>query len=130
MAADTITFTHKGSFANIKKFLKTAKTAPWFDTLDGLGKAGVEALSSVTPRKTGKTAASWGYEITRTKQYTMISWTNSSTTPSGIPIVILLKYGHGTRNGGYVEGKDFITPAIKPIFDGIADKMWEEVQKS
>ena len=130
MSADTITFVHKGSFKNIRKFLKTAKTAPWFDTLDDLGKVGVEALSSATPRRTGKTAASWSYEITKTKAYTMISWTNSSTTPSGIPIVILLKYGHGTRNGGFVEGEDFITPAIKPIFDEIADKMWEEVQKS
>ena len=82
-----------------------------------------------TPVDTGKTAASWRYQITNNKNELKIEWLNDSTTKDGIPIVVLIQYGHGTGNGGYVVGRDFINPAIQPIFDKIADALWKEVTK-
>lgn len=123
-----ISFRHKGSFSGITKFLEKAKEATRQDDLDKYGREGVSALSSATPRNTGKTASSWYYEIERTKNSVSINFYNSNIQ-NGVPIAILLQYGHGTRNGGWVEGRDYINPAIQPIFDRIADNAWKEVTK-
>ena len=97
------------------------------DILNKYGQAGVTALSNATPVESGKTANSWGYRIEQGRNQSKIICTNSSMTENGMPIVILLQYGHGTRNGGYVQGRDFINKAIRPIFDEIAESAWKEV---
>lgn len=121
-----ITFTHKGSFKNTEKFLKKIKNGEIYSKLDQYGRRGVDALSSATPVRTGKTASSWGYEIHHSKNMWKITWTNSNVN-DGVNIAIILEYGHGTKNGGYVQGRDYINPAIQPIFDEIADNVWKEV---
>lgn len=122
-----ITFAQKGSFNKTEKFLKNAKNIKFDEILKRYGEEGVEALSNATPKDTGLSASSWGYEIKKTKDHVYIYWTNSNIN-KGIPIVLLIQYGHGTRNGGYVQGIDFINPAIRPIFDKIADGVWAEVR--
>lgn len=94
--------------------------------LQKYGREGVRALSSATPIDSGKTANSWDYEIKQYQGGARISWTNSNVV-DGVPIAIILQYGHGTRNGGYVQGRDYINPAIQPIFDKLAKDVWEEV---
>ena len=96
--------------------------------LDEYGKKGVEALRQATPKDTGKTADSWFYEIKRSKESVSISFNNSNIN-DGVPIAVILQYGHGTRNGGWVEGRDYINPAIQPVFDEIAEEAWKEVNK-
>lgn len=98
--------------------------------LDKYGKMGVEALAAATPKDTGKTAESWSYEIIRTPNFVKLVWSNSSTTYDGIPIVVLLHYGHATGSGGYVEGRDFINPALKPIMDDLVKKVWKGVTEA
>jgi len=122
-----ITFAHKGNFNKTSKFLKNAKNLKLDQILKRYGEEGVTALSNATPRNTGKTADSWNYEIKKSNGSIHIYWTNTNSS-QGIPIVILIQYGHGTRNGGYVQGRDFINPAIQPIFDKIADDIWAEVR--
>lgn len=122
-----ITFAQKGSFNKTEKFLKNAKNIKFDEILKRYGEEGVEALSNATPKDTGLSASSWGYEIKKTKDHVYIYWTNSNIN-KGIPIVLLIQYGHGTRNGGYVQGIDFINPTIRPIFDKIADGVWAEVR--
>ena len=95
--------------------------------LDECGKMGVDALVSGTPKDTGKTAASWSYETEVGPTMSTIYWTNDNVTHDGDPIVILLQMGHGTGTGGYVAGRDFINPAMKPVFDAIEDKVWKAV---
>ena len=95
--------------------------------LEDYGRRGVEALASATPVNSGVTRDSWTYEIHESEESTYLSWHNSSLTKAGTPIVILLKYGHATNHGGYVQGYDFIDPAIRPVFDGFTDEMWKEV---
>ena len=123
-----ISFEHKGDFKKTLTFLERVTRVSVDSVLHRYGREGVNALSQATPVNTGQTAGSWNYEIENVNGSYSIYWTNSNTT-SGIPIVILLQYGHGTRGGGYVQGRDFINPAIKPIFDNIADKVWREVTK-
>lgn len=123
-----ISFEHKGDFKKTLTFLERVTRVSIDSVLHRYGREGVNALSQATPVNTGKTAGSWNYEIENVNGSYSIYWTNSNTT-SGVPIVILLQYGHGTRGGGYVQGRDFINPAIKPIFDNIADKVWREVTK-
>lgn len=123
-----ISFEHKGDFKKTLTFLERVTRVSIDSVLHRYGREGVNALSQATPVNTGQTAGSWNYEIENVNGSYSIYWTNSNTT-SGIPIVILLQYGHGTRGGGYVQGRDFINPAIKPIFDNIADKVWREVTK-
>ena len=96
--------------------------------LDKYGREGVKALESATPVDTGLTARSWYYEIKKTNGSVSISFYNSNIQ-NGIPIAIILQYGHGTGTGGWVEGRDYINPAIQPIFDKIAEKAWKEVTK-
>ena len=109
-------------------FLERAKEAVKLGDLDKFGRAGVEALSSATPVNTGKTANSWYYEIENKNGTATISF-NNSNIQNGIPIAIILQYGHGTGTGGWVQGRDYINPAIRPIFDEIAENAWKEVTK-
>ena len=124
-----ITFKQKGSFKNIERFLDKMQKKEFFQKLNQYGRRGVDALSSVTPVDSGRTASSWNYEIHRSKELVEIVWTNSNVV-DGVPIVILLQYGHATGNGGYVQGYDFINPAIRPIFDEIEKDLWKEVTSS
>jgi hypothetical protein len=98
-----------------------------FKALDGYARRGVEALSAATPQETGQTAASWNYEIEKNGRSVTIWWTNNHLDDAGTPIAIMLQFGHGTGTGGYVQGRDYINPAIQPIFDQIADAVWREV---
>lgn len=115
-----------GSFSNTYKFLRFLHRKEHLKRLDEYGKRGVEALAAATPVDTGKTAASWNYVIKDTANGITITWTNNNNA-EGIPIVVLLYYGHATGWGYYVQGRDFITPAIQPIFDEIAESVWKEV---
>ena len=124
-----ISFRQKGDFSNLTNFLERAKNAIHIGDLDKYGKAGVAALSSATPVDTGLTASSWSYEIENKNGSVRIIFKNSNIQ-NGVPIAIILQYGHGTRNGGWVEGRDYINPAIQPIFDKIANNAWKEVTKS
>ena len=123
-----ITFKHTGDFSKADKFLKKAKNAVRIDDLDKYGQEGVNALSSATPVETGTTANSWRYEIVRKDGMVSINFLNTNIQ-NGVPIAIILQYGHATRNGGWVEGRDYINPAIQPIFDRIANNAWREVTK-
>ena len=124
-----ITLTNHGTLKKTDVFLKTF-AKPWYvKRLMKYGEMGVKALMEATPVDTGKTAASWGYEIVKKDGNYSIIWTNSNLSEgeSGPPVVVLLYYGHVTRQGGYVEGRDFITPAMQPVFDEIAKKAWKEM---
>lgn len=124
-----ISFRQKGDFSNLTNFLERAKNVIHIGDLDKYGKAGVAALSSATPVDTGLTASSWSYEI-EIKNGSVIIVFKNSNIQNGVPIAIILQYGHGTRNGGWVQGRDYINPAIQPIFDEIANNAWKEVTKS
>lgn len=123
-----ITFKHKGDFSKLTRFLERAKEAVHLGDLDKYGRAGVEALSSMTPIDSGKTADSWYYEIENKKDSVSINFYNSNIQ-NGVPIAIILQYGHLTGTGGWVEGRDYINPAIQPVFDNIAENAWREVTK-
>ena len=123
-----ISFRQKGDFSNVTKFLEKCKNSAKSGDLDKFGREGVAALSSATPIESGLTASSWRYEVTRTKGSATISFHNSNIQ-NGVPIAIILQYGHGTRNGGWVEGRDYINPAIQPIFFFISEEAWKEVTK-
>lgn len=112
-------------------------TRNWFDKMTKLdlalimnqfGKEGVSALAAATPSRSGLTSKSWNYEVTRKGNNWKITWTNSNVN-KGANIAVLIQYGHGTRNGGYVVGRDYINPAIRPVFDKIAQKAWKEVTR-
>ena len=121
-----IRFTHKGDFSKTLRFLNKAKTNTILSILHRYGQDGVRALAANTPIDTGNTASSWGYEVVHTSGRSKIYWTNSNIQ-KGVSIAIILQYGHGTRTGGYVQGRDYINPAIRPIFDKIAELAWQEV---
>ena len=123
-----ITFNQKGDFSKFTKFLERAKEVVKLGDLDKYGREGVAALSSATPKDTGLTANSWEYEIIHKNGSVTIAFNNTNVN-KGVPIAIILQYGHGTRNGGWVEGRDYINPALQPIFDKIANEAWEEVTK-
>lgn len=116
-----------GSFKNSYKFLRFLSNKEYFSRIEQYAQRGVDALRSATPVDTGKTAASWGYTIEDSKDNLTITWTNNNFSKDGTPIVLLLQYGHGTGRGTYVKGRDFINPALKPIFDEIAEQVWKEV---
>ena len=123
-----ITFRQKGDFSKLTWYLEKVKEAANVGVLDKYGQAGVAALSSATPVESGLTAQSWYYEIEHTKSSAVIRFLNSNVN-KGVPIAIILQYGHGTGTGGWVEGRDYINPAIQPIFDNIAEDAWKEVTK-
>lgn len=121
-----IKFRHKGDFSNTERFFERAKELFKRGTFNKYGELGVRALSQATPKRTGKTAASWTYEISHGHGGVRIDWINTNTN-KGEVIAVLLQYGHGTGTGGYVVGTDYINPAMRPIFDQIADDAWKEV---
>ena len=123
-----IRFRQKGDFSKLTKFLEKAKETIKLGDLDKYGRKGVAALSSMTPVDSGETANSWYYKIENKDGKAKILFCNSNIN-EGVPIAIILQYGHGTRNGGWVEGRDYINPAIQPIFDEIANNAWKEVTK-
>ena len=123
-----IKFRHQGDFSKFTRFLEKAKQTVRIGDLDRYGREGVAALASATPVDSGETAASWYYEIKQSDGSVTITF-NNSHIHSGVPIAIILQYGHGTGTGGWVEGRDYINPAIQPIFDKIANDAWREVTK-
>lgn len=124
--ASIIQFKQKGDFGKTESFLKKLRKLDLDSVLRKYGELGVQALASATPVETGKTAASWDYKIEKGKGVVTITWTNSNVN-NGVPIALLIQYGHGTGTGGYVQGRDYIKPAILPIFDQLADALWKEV---
>lgn len=121
-----ITFRAEGDFKNIEKFLKKAKQIKMDSIFHKYGEIGVNALKAATPVKTGKTAASWAYEVHYSKSSAEIVWTNNNEV-NGFNVAIGLQYGHGTGWGGFVKGQDYINPAMRPIFDKLAEELWKEV---
>lgn len=124
-----ISFRQKGDFSKTSKFLRRMKETSLLGVLDKYGREGVAALASATPIDSGLTANSWRYEIKKDKGSVRLIFYNDNIQ-NGVPIAVILQYGYGTRNGGWVEGRDYINPAIQPIFDKIADSAWREVNKS
>lgn len=123
-----ITITQRGSFNTTDRYLRRLSSGELFATLSKYGEIGVSALSAFTPTDTGLTSASWSYTIKQSTGYYSIRWHNSNEV-AGTPLAVLLQYGHGTGTGGYVQGRDFIMPAMRPIFDQIAEEAWREVTK-
>jgi len=124
-----VKFEVSGGFTKTERFLNRMKRREYLNVLDEFGRDGVQALRNATPVDSGATAEAWDYEIKRTRNYTEIVWTNSNIN-DGVPIAVILQYGHGTGTGGYVQGRDYINPAIRPIFDEIAEKAWKVVTSS
>lgn len=123
-----ITFRHKGNFQKTTDFLRNAKTAIKIGVLDRYGREGVAALMSATPVDSGVTARSWYYTVSQKNGIAEIAFHNSNIQ-NGVPIAVIIQYGHGTRNGGWVVGRDYINPAIQPIFDRIVESLWREVTR-
>ena len=121
-----ISFSSKGDFSKTIKFLNKVKNVKINDILSKYGKIGVNALSQATPKDSGVTSQSWNYRIEVNNNNASIVWYNTNVV-KGVNIAVILQYGHGTRNGGWVEGTDYINPAMKPIFDKIANQVWKEV---
>ena len=122
-----VTFRNKGDFGNLTRYFEKLKEITHMTILDKYGRAGVEALKNATPIDSGETASSWYYEIERETSVSKLVFYNSHVN-KGVPIAIILQYGHGTGTGGWVEGRDYINPAIQPIFDEIAEEAWKEVK--
>ena len=123
-----VTFKHKGNFERTDRLLKGAKEKKYLKVLDKYGQEGVAALAAATPTDSGLTAESWDYKIQNGSGGYKIMWTNSNVN-DGVSIAIIIQYGHGTGTGGYVQGRDYINPAMRSVFDNIADKAWEEVKR-
>lgn len=123
-----ITFRQKGDFSKLNRYFERIKEVIKIGELDKYGREGVAALASATPKDSGKTAASWYYEINRQNGSVSIDFFNSNVN-KGVPIAIILQYGHGTGTGGWVEGRDYINPSIQPIFDRLANDAWKEVTR-
>ena len=123
-----ISFRHKGDFSKADRYLEKLKESVKLGVLDKYGRAGVAALSSATPIDTGLTASSWFYKIENKNGIAKIEFHNSNVQ-KGVSIALILQYGHGTRNGGYVVGRDYINPAIQPVFDELAKNAWKEVTR-
>lgn len=121
-----ITFTQRGNFNNTEKMLRSAIRGDYASVLAKYGQEGVAALSAATPKRTGLTANSWYYDIETSGNTASIVWKNSNVS-TGVNVAVILQYGHATKNGGYVQGIDYINPALAPIFDKIADAAWKEV---
>ena len=123
-----ITFRQKGDFSKLTRYFERIKETFNIGELNKYGEEGVAALESATPKDTGLTSRSWYYKLENKNGVVKISFCNSNIQ-NGVPIAIILQYGHGTRNGGWVEGRDYINPAIQPIFDKITEEAWKEVTK-
>ena len=116
----------KGDFSKTENFLKKNLKPNYITILERYGKEGVSALSAATPIDTGTTANSWRYEIRQEPWEVVLSWLNSNVSEN-VPVAILIQYGHATKNGGFVQGRDFINPALRPLFDRLANEAWREV---
>ena len=123
-----ISFRHKGDFSKTRRMLERAKNTKYLQVLDKYGAEGVAALASATPLDSGRTAGSWYYEIEHSAGSSVIRFNNSHIN-KGVSIAIILQYGHGTGTGGWVEGRDYINPAVRPVFDKIVQEVWREVTK-
>lgn len=123
-----IRFWHRGDFSKTNKYLRDVKEAARVKILEKYGERGVSALSSATPVDTGLAATSWYYKVSRDGTESRIEFFNSDIE-NGFPVAIMLQYGHGTGTGGWVEGRDYINPAIQPIFDELAEEAWKEVTR-
>lgn len=123
-----ISFRHKGNYSKATQYFERLREVAKLGVLNKYGREGVAALSSATPVESGKTASSWGYEIEHSSGSAKIIFTNSNVN-DGVNIAIILQYGHGTGTGGWVQGRDYINPAIQPIFDKIAEEAWREVTR-
>lgn len=121
-----ISLSSKGNFNKTEKLLKKSLGKDWMSVLDKYAQQGVQALASATPIESGVTACAWDYEITQEKGAVSIVWKNYNIN-KGVNIAIILQYGHATGNGGYVRGRDYINPALRPIFDQLADAAWKEI---
>ena len=117
-----------GDFLKVEGFLNKIKSGLMLIDFNKFGREGVKALSAATPYETGKTASSWYYKIDQQPEKVIISFCNSNVN-KGVPIAVILQYGHGTRNGGWVEGRDYINPALRPVFDKILSDAWKAVTK-
>lgn len=118
---------HRGNLKRAEKFLRSSSRGEYLQGLDILAQEGANALASVTPKDSGITASAWSYTIQKTDDDYQIIWTNSHVN-KGVNIALILQMGHGTKNGGYVQGRDYINPAIRPIFDKISKAAWEVVK--
>lgn len=126
-----VEFHHQGDFTKTLKFLQKLKSKEFYKELNRYGEKGVQALQAATPKRTGMTANSWSYEIEMSSNSVTIYWTNTRMGTDGkTPVAILIQQGHGTRTGGYVQGIDYINPALKPIFQEMADAIWNKVVTS
>lgn len=127
-----VSISSKGDFKNFENFARRMiKKEDFYKVLDMFGKQGVAALTSATPKDTGKTSKSWYYKIEVNEKTSTVAWYNSNTVygPNGPSVAILIQYGHATRNGAFVQAKDYINPAMKDIFNQLAEAMWKEVTK-
>lgn len=124
-----LVITRKGHFERSRNMLVRSLNLDVRKILNDYGKQGVEALASATPKRTGKTAASWSYEISKTSTGWTVTWNNSNIN-KGVNIAIIIQYGHGTGTGAYVQGIDYINPAIRPVFESMASEVWREVRSS
>lgn len=121
-----IFFNHKGSFRKTEKLFKKSLGKDYRNILESYAKQGISALAGATPVESGETASSWSYDIVQNKDGLSIVWNNSHIN-KGVNIAVILQYGHATRNGGYVQGRDYINPALRPVFDKLAEAAWKEV---
>lgn len=130
MGKSVISFSHKGDLSKTTKFyLRMRELFKKKNIFEEYGQKGVDALRSATPIDSGKTADSWEYEVNIQNDSVVINWFNTNVN-RGVNIAVILQYGHGTRNGGYVQGRDYINPAIKPVFDEMLEKLWKEVESA
>lgn len=120
-------FSTKGDYDRLEKYLKTIESGEIYDNLDKYGRKGVNALASATPVRTGLTANSWNYRVIKSRTHPGVEWYNTNAV-AGTSVAILIQYGHGTGTGGYVQGLDYINPAIRPVFDEIVDDIWRQVK--
>ena len=126
----TVKVGDKGDFKKTFKFLRAMKEKRFLKNLDKYGQMGVDALAAATPKRTGLTAESWTYDITDNGEQLIISWNNTNVQKGYYNVALMIQYGHGTGTGGWVEGIDYINPALKPVFDKIANAVWMEVKNS
>lgn len=125
-----VSFKSIGDWAKTKLFFNRMANRTYLDVLNECGRQGVEALQQNTPKDSGQTADSWSYNIVSNGNATSIEWVNDNLANGWFPVAIMLQYGHGTGTGGYVQGYDYINPAIRPVFDDISNKVWEAIRKS
>lgn len=122
-----VVISHKGDFSKTSRFFKRIRSKQVYKKLEAYGQMGVNALREATPKRTGKTADSWSYEIKITDRYVTLTWKNSNVVNGWANVAVLIQYGHATRGGAYVKGIDYINPAMRPVFEKMAKEVWMEV---